>query len=73
MCLGIPAEVVEVNESSEGLVTVKVRMGGVLREVISAIPDLKPGEYVIVHAGVAISRISKEELEEIVELLKQLY
>jgi len=47
-------------------------MGGIIKEVISAIPDLKPGEYVIVHAGVAISKINEDELEEILELFKQM-
>lgn len=71
MCLGVPAEVLDVKEDG-GLLTVKVRMGGVVREVISALTDLKPGEYVIVHAGVAISKISREELEEILRIWSEL-
>ncbi len=71
MCLGIPAEVLETRREGE-LLIVKVRMGGVIREVISAIEDLKPGEYVIVHAGVAVSRINKDELEEILSIWSQI-
>ncbi len=71
MCLGIPAEVLETRREGE-LLIVKVRMGGVIREVISAIEDLKPGEYVVVHAGVAVSRINREELEEILSIWSQI-
>ncbi len=72
MCLGVPAEVLEIKRSETGLQVLKVRMGGIIKEVISAIPDLKPGEYVIVHAGVAISKINEDELGEILELFKQM-
>lgn len=71
MCLGVPAEVLEVSDRG-GLKTLKVRMGGVVREVVSAMDDLRPGEYVIVHAGVAISKINREELEEILKLWSEM-
>lgn len=71
MCLGVPAEVLDVRKEGD-LVILKVRMGGVIKEVISGIPDIRPGEYVIVHAGVAISRINKEELEEILNIWQEM-
>ncbi|ABN69127.1 hydrogenase assembly chaperone hypC/hupF [Staphylothermus marinus F1] len=71
MCLGVPAEVLETRKEGE-LVILKVKMGGVVKEVISGIPDLKPGEYVIVHAGVAISRIDEKELKEILNVWEEL-
>ncbi len=71
MCLGIPAEILETRREGELLVA-KVRMGGVVKEVLSAIEDLRPGEYVIVHAGVAVSRINRDELEEILSIWEQL-
>ena len=72
MCLGVPAEVLEVREE-EGLRLARVRMGGVEAEVVVALAeDLKPGDYVIVHAGVVISKIREEEVKEVEELLKEL-
>jgi hydrogenase expression/formation protein HypC len=71
LCLGVPAEVLEVRRDSE-LTVLKVRMGGVIREVLTALPDVSPGEYVIVHAGIAISKIDEKELEELTNILREL-
>jgi len=57
MCLGVVGKVEEV----EGMVA-KVNIGGVIVEVINAIEDLAVGDLVIVHAGLAIEKISREGL-----------
>ncbi len=45
---------------------------GVLREVdAGAIEDLKPGDLVIVHAGVIIEKLKPEEAERIVKTLEE--
>ncbi len=65
MCLGIPGEVKEVRP--DGIAVVDFG-DGVLREVdAGAIEDLKPGDLVIVHAGVIIEKLKPEEAEEIVK------
>lgn len=70
VCLGVPGEVVEVRD--EGGVRVGVvRIGGVLREVILAVSDVRPGDYVIVHAGVAIEKINESELKELTTILRE--
>lgn len=72
MCLGVPAEVKQVFERN-GLRIAVVRIGGLEREVMIAFSDeLKPGDYVIVHAGIAISKIEESEVKELEELLKEL-
>ncbi|MEL9908349.1 MAG: HypC/HybG/HupF family hydrogenase formation chaperone [Desulfurococcus sp.] len=71
MCLGVPGEVVGIEDNNE-LKTLKVRIGGVIREVISALDKVEVGDYVIVHAGVAISKISREEAEETLRLLAEI-
>ncbi len=61
MCLGVPGKVVKLLD--EGLALVD--FGGIQREVdVSFIPDVKPGEYVVVHAGVAIARMDPQAAEE---------
>ena len=68
MCLGIPAEVKEV----KGHIAVVDFGDGVLREVdAGAIEDLKPGDLVIVHAGVIIEKLKGEEAEEIVRNIEE--
>ncbi|RLE80592.1 MAG: HypC/HybG/HupF family hydrogenase formation chaperone [Thermoprotei archaeon] len=64
MCLGVPAKVIEVRGK-----TAVVDYGGVRREVdILLVPDLRPGDYVIVHAGAAIARIDEKEALETLRL-----
>jgi len=63
MCLAIPGRVVKVN----GPVAV-VDFGGVKREVrLDLMPDVKPGEWVIVHTGFAIERLDEKRAKEILE------
>ncbi len=72
MCWGSPAVVLEVDESRP---VAKVDHGdGVVREVIIGISGerLRRGDIVIVHAGVIVSRISKEGLLEQVNFLREI-
>ena len=60
MCLGIPARIVEVSASGE---MGRADVGGVLRDVNLALLDgpWQLGEYVLVHCGFALERISPEQ------------
>ncbi|WFO75545.1 HypC/HybG/HupF family hydrogenase formation chaperone [Desulfurococcaceae archaeon MEX13E-LK6-19] len=72
MCLGVPAEVVDVKEEN-GLRIAKVKMGGVLSDIVIAFgEEVKPGDYVIVHAGIAISKIDESEVKDVIELWREL-
>ena len=60
MCVGLSARVVSVNKD-----TALVDASGARREVSAELlDDLEPGDYVMVHAGVAIAKISEEEVAE---------
>jgi len=64
MCLSIPAKVISVNGSSA-----EVEFMGVRKSVGTALlSDVKVGDYVLVHAGFAIEKISQEEAEETLKL-----
>ena len=68
LCLGVPGKVLEV----KGDIAI-VEINGVKAEVIALlVPEVKPGDYVIVHAGTIISIISEEGYKETVKLLKEL-
>ena len=72
MCLGIPGEVIDVREE-EGLRVGKVRFGGALRDVcLECVPDVKVGEFVLVHVGMAISKLDAAEAERTYALLREL-
>jgi hydrogenase expression/formation protein HypC len=68
MCVAVPLLV----KSIDGL-RAEVEMAGVTRVVsLDLTPDAKVGDYVIVHAGFAISILDEEEAEETLELFEQM-
>jgi len=68
MCLGIPAQVMELAES-----IAVVEVGGVRREVsVELIDDVATGDWVIIHAGFAIQILAPEEAEKTLHLFKEI-
>ncbi len=68
MCLAIPAKIIKL-ENDMGTVD----MEGVQREVsMLLLPDIKLGDYVIVHAGFAIHQIDEDEAKESLKVLYEL-
>ena len=68
MCLAIPGKVVE-KDRDHG----KIDFGGVYREVNLSLVNAKVGDYVIVHAGFAISKINRREAEETLKLAREIF
>lgn len=72
MCLGIPGKITEVYER-DGLLMGKVDFGGALREAcLSYVPEAVVGDYVLIHVGFAINRLSEEEAQETLALLEEI-
>ena len=72
MCLGIPGQVVSL-EDAGGLRMGKVRFGEIVREAcLEYVPEVAEGDYVIIHAGFAISRVNEEEAARTYHLLEEM-
>ena len=57
MCVGLSAKVVKINNG-----TAVIDADGAKREISAQLlEDLEPGDYVMVHAGVAIAKITDED------------
>ncbi len=68
MCLGIPSKIVSINGDKA-----VVSVGGTEYEAsIQLLDDVKLGEYVLVHTGFAIEKISEEEALETLRLIREL-
>ena len=66
MCLGVPGQVVSLDEPGDGLVMGKVSFGGVEREVcFGYASEAKVGDYVLVHVGFAIAVLDEDEAQRI--------
>lgn len=66
MCVGLPAKVMRIQD---GMALVDA--SGARREVSAELlSDIDPGDYVMVHAGLAIAKITAEDAEETEALLR---
>ena len=67
MCVGLSAKVVKINNG-----TAVIDADGAKREISAQLlEDLEPGYYVMVHAGVAIAKITDEDDNETEELMEE--
>ncbi|MCA9080321.1 MAG: HypC/HybG/HupF family hydrogenase formation chaperone [Planctomycetaceae bacterium] len=73
MCLGVPGQVVHWVSHDPLFAAAEVEFAGVRRTCqMACVPDAKVGDYVIVHAGIAISRVDRDEAEKSLAELQQL-
>ena len=72
MCLGIPGKVIETYREHDVLMG-KVDFSGVSKRVcLEHVPEVQPGEYVLVHVGFALSRLDEAEARRVFELLEEM-
>jgi hydrogenase expression/formation protein HypC len=72
MCLGIPGKVVATYREHDVLMG-KVDFSGVSKRVcLEHVPQVQPGDYVLVHVGFALSRIDETEARQVFEFLEKM-
>jgi hydrogenase expression/formation protein HypC len=72
MCLGIPGKVVEIYQAND-MKMGKVDFGGVIKETcLEFLPDIKVGDYTIIHVGFGISQLDEEEAQRTMEMLREM-
>lgn len=69
MCVAVPAEVLEIKDGNIGLVD----YGELKQEVRLDLVDVKVGEFVLVHVGFAIQKLTREEGLETRQIFKEVY
>jgi hydrogenase expression/formation protein HypC len=74
MCLAIPGKIKSIEIQYNGLVRMaNVVFGGITKQAsLEMLPDAQIGDYVLVHVGVAISKIDEEEAEKTFTYLKEI-
>lgn len=73
MCLGVPGQIIEITDSRKLTRSGKVRFGGIVKEInLSLVEQTQVEDYVIVHAGFAISKINQEEAMRVFSYLKEI-
>lgn len=69
MCIAVPAEVLEIKEGNIALVD----YGDLQQEIRTDLLDVQVGEYVLVHVGFAIQKLSKEDALQTREIFREVY
>ena len=71
MCLGVPGRVAEWIDRDPVFASAKIEFAGVSRVCsMACVPDAQIGDYVVVHAGIAISRIDENAARRALEDLQ---
>ncbi len=62
MCLALPAQIVEIDEITDSAIA---SLGGVKKEIsLALVEDARVGDYVLIHVGYALNKVSEEEAEK---------
>jgi len=74
MCLAIPGKIISICNGADILFrTGKVSFGGITKDInLGMVSDVAINDYVLVHAGVAISKIDEAEARLTLEYLQQI-
>lgn len=73
MCLAIPGKIESIEMKYDGAAKMaKVSFGGIIKEVsLEMVPEAQVNDYVLVHVGVAISKVNEEEAHRVYQYLKE--
>ncbi|MCP4041165.1 MAG: HypC/HybG/HupF family hydrogenase formation chaperone [Gammaproteobacteria bacterium] len=69
MCLALPAKVIAIEGASD---MATVALGEVKKEIsLALVENVEPGDYVLIHVGYALNRVSPEEAERTLQLFAE--
>lgn len=68
MCWAVIGKIVKFKDDISAIVD----FGGIKKETIIAVKKVKPNDYVLVHAGVAISKLNERDVEKNVKIIEEI-
>ena len=71
MCLGVPGKIIATEDGFMRMGTVDFD-GSQVEVCLAYVPDAGPGDYVLVHAGFALTQLDEEEAAKTLEILREL-
>jgi hydrogenase expression/formation protein HypC len=73
MCLAVPGKVVSIDQSDPEMIMAKVDFSGIVKDVcVQWLPEVKEGDYVLAHVGMALNIVDEEDAMETLELLREM-
>ena len=71
MCLAVPGKVLSIAGDDPLTRVGRVSFGGIVKEAsLACVPEAKVGDYVLVHVGIAISKLDEEEARRVLAYLQ---
>jgi len=73
MCLAVPGQILSVEGGDPLFRSGRVSFGGIVKAVnLACVPEAGPGDYVLVHAGMALGVVDEDEAAKVLGLLSEL-
>ncbi len=73
MCLAVPGKIINISDEGPLFRTGRIDFSGVTKEVsLAYVPEAKIDDYVIVHAGFALSIVDEQEAQASLEAFQEL-
>ena len=73
MCLAIPGKVLDIHKDDAGVRMGRTNFGGVIKQVcLEYTPEVKCGDYVLVHVGFALGKVDEAEAQRTYSLLEEM-
>ena len=73
MCLAIPGKIMSITNEESLMREGKVSFGGIIKDVnLAYVPEAKIDDYVIVHAGFALSVLDESEAQQVFKYLEEI-
>lgn len=73
MCLAVPGQIIDIDEDAPLGRAGRVNFGGIVKDVnLACVPEAVVDDYVLVHAGLALSVVDEEEANQVLGYLEQL-
>lgn len=73
MCLAVPGKIISIEGSDPLLRSGKVDFAGIVKQInLAYVPDVRVGDYVLVHVGFAINTIDESEARQVFDYLRQM-
>jgi hydrogenase expression/formation protein HypC len=73
MCLAVPGRILSIEDTDPIMRNGRIDFSGIIKQIsLAFVPEAGVGDYVLVHAGVALSTIDEKEAQEIFSMLREM-
>ena len=73
MCLAVPGRVVSIDQADPEMIMAKVDFSGIVKDVcVQWLPEVKEGDYILAHVGMALNIVDEKDAMETLELLREM-